>query len=222
MVELAIGGEVEWLGEPFTLDTIVKVRPIQKIYRFTVQKYSRSYRISLPKEVVETLGIDESTHYIIFYSVKKSLVVILFFPFQDIFEHFEFKIDGDGTNHDGKGFVGDLSGTILYKLKAVGQLTKVYHKVWVSKNSMRRQVRYGITIPQPIADALGINHYTIFMMLYTPDASMLVLQLKNVSVKEVLQDKNVGEFGLKRRMVEKEGQKGSVEENGKPEMVIDL
>ncbi len=176
--------EEAWRGEKFTLNLVVRAKPISKIFRFV---NNRGYwKMIIPQEVAREMGIDEDTHYLIFYSPEALEMIILLIPFSYLLKFYRFTLPGgeDEEEENEKAEEENIGGKmgLLYKLHLYGQMNTVIRKVWKSWSKRAKKSYYGISIPPEVAEALKIRDSTIYLMLYSKEANIIILELRNTAM----------------------------------------
>ena len=168
----------EYRGEPFSINTTFRVRLIQKVYRFVVTKRN-SWRMVIPSKIVEEMGIDRNTHYLLFYSRDPDYLVFFFFTFSEVMRVLEFSLPIQNKKPKKEKIPQGGREGIIYNLSVNGMLMNALMKVWSSR--ARDRLIHGITVPKDIVEKMDINPSTLFMVLYSPETNVLILELKNLA-----------------------------------------
>lgn len=165
----------EYRGEPFRIDTVLKVQYMPKIYRFVVTK-KNSWRMVIPKQIVDSLGMDRNTHYLLFYSTNPDYLIFFFYSFGEVMRVLNFTIPSEKKEEESIPQNGREG--MIYSLKVRGMLINALMKVWSSRS--RNTTLYGITVPKEVVERMNINSNTLFVILYSPESNIMILELKNM------------------------------------------
>lgn len=169
---------MEYMGEEKELDMVFKVKLYNKLFKFTIAN-SNSWRFAFPRVIVDEMNIRGDTHYLLFYSEESMEIAIFLIPFPDLVRYMKFVVAPPRQSSQKRSKAKLGKGEIIYTLKANGILSDALKRVWVSKNKSGYE-RYGIVIPKDIVTAMNISKGTRFLLLFSVEANIIIIEIRNL------------------------------------------
>jgi len=165
-----------WSGERFELKLTVTAETIKSIFKF-VKVQEKYWRMVIPPELYDKMGINKDTYYLIFYSPENMEMVVFLIPFSEVVKFYNFSIppEEDTEKKKPKGKSG-----LIYELSARGYLTSVLRNVWRIRNRKKNKVYYGISIPPEVASAMSLSDTTRYILRYSVEAGVLILEIRDI------------------------------------------
>ena len=153
-----------------------------KLFRFT-QISKNSWRFAFPQTVADELGVNENTHYLVFHSPERKIIALFMQSFSDMLGQMGFTLS-ERQAEEKKGEKREILKEIhelTYTLNAVGFFSHEPRKVWVARTRKgnRTYTRYGAVISHDVAQEMKISKDTRFILLYSPRAKAVTLELRN-------------------------------------------